>query len=491
MDKDCKNFVQSCIVCQRFKGNTHPLVPLGRVPIPDRKFHSIAVDLIGPLPPTMDGNKYILTAIDYTTRYTLVTPLRSKNAKEVAEAIWTTIVAQWGCPKVIVSDQGTEFRNSVLRRMAELGGFDHRMVTVYHPASNGLVENANAQIITILKCIVDDLSPLEWDKNLGTVQLALNSAYHSSLGDTPYFCVYQADPDIPNAAFANLSPKYNVDELAAATFRIFDKVRDNLERAAEGRELQRMKKAKSTELSIHQRVFVRRPKKKGDHKLTPKWRGPYRVIEKVRPHVYRLEELGTSKRTRVHLENMKVCPEATVSRQLVPTARKIFREQIPRGNNTPPGASWDASSDEEEDFPGRADADSVDGEQEERNGADPDEVGDLIGVSDEADALSNPGVTPADSGEEDVEAEVEIGHDTGPGEDRLDRSDPGVPVKHSSLTQTTRTTAETNNPRSVYEERMGMDGANTQPGVIGTRRVTRSRNYGPGYYKELMRGKAP
>ena len=191
MDRDVRNFVTSCLVCMKFKGRKHPLAPLGRVPIPDRKFHTVAIDLIGPLPLTQEGHKYILTAIDYTTRYTLVTPIRSKEATVVAGAIWDSVVAHWGCPAVLISDQGTEFRNKVLRRMAEIGGFNHKMVTIYHPASNGLVENANGQLISILRGLVSELSPVDWDRHLGTAQIALNSAYHSALEDTPYFCVYR------------------------------------------------------------------------------------------------------------------------------------------------------------------------------------------------------------------------------------------------------------------------------------------------------------
>ncbi|ROT64505.1 hypothetical protein C7M84_017533 [Penaeus vannamei] len=162
IDRDVKQYVASCIVCQKFKGRAHPLCPLGRYPIPKRKFQSIAVDLIGPLPITTEGNKYILTCVDFLTHYTLVTPLRNKEAEEVASAIWNKVICQWGPPEVILSDQGTEFRNRVMKGLTELGGFQHKTVTIYHPASNGLVENHNKQIISILRSIVDGLQPADW-----------------------------------------------------------------------------------------------------------------------------------------------------------------------------------------------------------------------------------------------------------------------------------------------------------------------------------------
>lgn len=120
------------------------------------------------------------------------------------------------------------------------------MITIYHLASNGLVENHNKQLISILRSIIDELSPTDWDRHLKTAQLALNSAYHSSVDDTLYYAVYGPDPIIPNAALTNLSSKYNFDERAAATYKIYETVKENLERAASQCKHQRRKGAKVT-----------------------------------------------------------------------------------------------------------------------------------------------------------------------------------------------------------------------------------------------------
>ncbi|XP_042865087.1 uncharacterized protein LOC122248828 [Penaeus japonicus] len=327
-DKDVKKYVASCIVCQNFKGNAHPLCFLARLPIPSCKFQSIAVDLIGPLPVTERGNKYILICVDYLTRYTIIATLKRIEAKEVASAIWDNIISQWGPPETILSDNGTEFRNAVMKKLAKLGGFDDRTVTIYHPGSNRLVENHNKLIISILRSIVDSLHPIDWDGHLATAQFALNSAYNSSIGDTPYYAVYGMDPIFPNAALPNFSSPYNVDERASATHRIYHQVKENLERAADQREKQRSKIAKKTDLLSGQRVYVMRPKKKWDTKFTPKWRGPYRILEKLRTNVYRLEELGTKKTTEVHLELIKIVPESVISRQLAPSARRPYYDVL-------------------------------------------------------------------------------------------------------------------------------------------------------------------
>jgi len=65
--------------------------------------------LVGPIfPPTEKGNKYILTMMDYATRYPEAVPLKDIQAKMVAEAL-LNMFTRVGVPKEIPSDQGSQF----------------------------------------------------------------------------------------------------------------------------------------------------------------------------------------------------------------------------------------------------------------------------------------------------------------------------------------------------------------------------------------------
>ena len=71
INQDVTNYCRSCDICQRTlpKGKVRH-VPLGKVPMIETPFHRVAMDLIGPMIPATDrGNRYILTVIDYATRY--------------------------------------------------------------------------------------------------------------------------------------------------------------------------------------------------------------------------------------------------------------------------------------------------------------------------------------------------------------------------------------------------------------------------------------
>lgn len=72
----------------------------------------IGIDLTGPLPKTVNGFQYILTATDFFSKWVEAFPLKSKSAAEVARCI-CSIIYRHGCPKRILSDQGREFVNDV------------------------------------------------------------------------------------------------------------------------------------------------------------------------------------------------------------------------------------------------------------------------------------------------------------------------------------------------------------------------------------------
>ena len=98
-----------------------PLVPL---PIIDVPFKRIAMDIIGPLPRSRSGNKYILVVCDYATRYPEAMAIRSIEAEHIAEEL-LKLFARVGIPEEILTDQGSNFTSSLL---AEL----YRMLHV-HP----------------------------------------------------------------------------------------------------------------------------------------------------------------------------------------------------------------------------------------------------------------------------------------------------------------------------------------------------------------------
>ena len=97
---DIKRYCASCDACQCTtpRGKVSKL-PLGQMPLIDTPFQRVAVDLVGPInPPTERGNRYILTLVDYATRYPEAIALKSIKTERVAE-VWLRFLHVLGSPK--------------------------------------------------------------------------------------------------------------------------------------------------------------------------------------------------------------------------------------------------------------------------------------------------------------------------------------------------------------------------------------------------------
>ncbi|RUS70944.1 hypothetical protein EGW08_021289 [Elysia chlorotica] len=110
MYEDVARYCRSCDICQKtVSKGTVQKAPMENIPVVDVPFKRVAVDLIGPIEPASEaGHRYILTLVDYATRYPEAVPLRRIDTETVAEAL-VDIYSRLGVPEEILSDQGTQF----------------------------------------------------------------------------------------------------------------------------------------------------------------------------------------------------------------------------------------------------------------------------------------------------------------------------------------------------------------------------------------------
>ena len=111
--KDVAEYCRACEECQKCSSRRGPKAPLVPLPVMEEPFQRIAIDIVGPLPRSRLGNKYILMVCDYATRYPKAFTLKSVDAENVAEAL-VTMFARVGVPKEILTDQGTNFTSRLL-----------------------------------------------------------------------------------------------------------------------------------------------------------------------------------------------------------------------------------------------------------------------------------------------------------------------------------------------------------------------------------------
>ena len=105
---------------RRLKKGKVPKVPLEMMPLIDTPFKRVAVDLIGPIyPPSEQGHRYILTLVDYATRYPDAVLLKSITTEAVAEAL-VDMYSRLGVPEEVSSDLGIQFISECMKKVSRL-----------------------------------------------------------------------------------------------------------------------------------------------------------------------------------------------------------------------------------------------------------------------------------------------------------------------------------------------------------------------------------
>ena len=166
MQRDITSFCRSCDVCQKTtaKGSV-PHVPLGNMPLIDVPFRRVAVDLVGPIsPPSEKEHRYILTLIDYATRYPEAVPLKNIETEAVAEAL-LDMYSRLGVPEEVLCDLGTQFVSKCMEEVSRLLSIKRLTTTPHHPICNGLLERFNGTLKKKLRRLCSE-QPRQWHRFL-------------------------------------------------------------------------------------------------------------------------------------------------------------------------------------------------------------------------------------------------------------------------------------------------------------------------------------
>ena len=104
-----------------------------------RPWQKVAVDLVGPMPETPRGNKWILVLTDHFTRWQDAIPLVDATAPTVATALEERVFCYLGVPEQLHSDQGAQFEGELMAELCDLWGTQKTRTSPYHPQGNGMV----------------------------------------------------------------------------------------------------------------------------------------------------------------------------------------------------------------------------------------------------------------------------------------------------------------------------------------------------------------
>lgn len=273
------------------------------MPIPSTAvFGLISLDIVGPLSRTESGNKYILTCMDYLTRYPECIPILDITTRTVAKAFVTNIILRFGTPRSLLTDMGSQFMSELFVNICELLQIKKLHTTAYRPATNRVVERMHSVLKTMISHYVSE-ERYNWDEVLPYCLCAYRNLVHESTGETAFFLMFLRNQELPIHLITNDHPvKYDIEtnyttEMLARMKQAHSKARTALRLTTSKRCEKFNKKTKKRDFKESDRVYLSVPVNLTTNlaaKLKPKYKGPYRIVQQIGPVNFKIQEIGSS-----------------------------------------------------------------------------------------------------------------------------------------------------------------------------------------------------
>jgi len=341
ISKDIEAWVRCCEKCTKSKRGPqrrkHPL----EQQVSGAPFHRVAFDIIGPLPESDEGNRYILVLVDYFTKWAEAYALSERVATTVAHAISSRWFATHGIPLKFHCDNAAEFRSQVMRELKSLLGIRGTFITPYRPCSNGLCERTNGTIESMIMCMVEE-ERHTWDKVLPYVLSAYRATPHTSTGYSPNMMLYGRETNLPcDIMYGNTSqyvapPEYQchchyVTQLRQTMVKCHERARKSAGIAA------------VRQRRVHDEETIPRrfcpgdvvwffEKRLGARPLCMGWTGTFVVTEQTGPANYRIQRIEGGKNKIVHVDNLRLHNDQTepnwIKNQLAPPVVEVQTDPV-------------------------------------------------------------------------------------------------------------------------------------------------------------------
>ena len=283
-------YCRACITCQHTKPGVWKSYRKGKMTLfaATKPFEQISTDIVGPLPMSHSGNRYIVTMIDKFSRYCMLVAVPDITALSVVKAIdkWVTT---FGPPKSILSDNGPQFISSIYRDyMSNHKDIKYKYTSTYYPQCNGQIERLHKWVKERLSVLAYDgqLNFVggadDWSDYLSIIQYTYNATPNRMTSYSPMDIVlgrddyqlneYKFDPDKPQAYVEFLAKRQEMMKLSARRqSKEYDEIR--------AKTYNKNRNKSDDEYEIGQRVLWNIGKQNPTGKLGAKWIGPYEIVD--------------------------------------------------------------------------------------------------------------------------------------------------------------------------------------------------------------------
>lgn len=293
-EKKVEAYVKSCQQCQE-RNLKKIIAPLVSIPV-ENIFDRIGIDVLGPFRSSIRGNKFILVAVEYLSKYLVCKAVPRVTAEVVEEFLVSDIFCRFGGIKEVLADRGTVFTARLVHETVR--NFGARMVhtTSLNPKCNGLTENANRILLNMLAKYIEERQSV-WCSILPLVCFAYNSSKHRSTGVSPYMVLHGREPlcasDI-ELGINCINVAETIREKCRRQSALVEVVKQRIRRAQASQKTYYDKRARAVTFQPGELVMLFCPKRLSNKciKLCRLFKGPYRVIRRVGSVNYVVRRLG-------------------------------------------------------------------------------------------------------------------------------------------------------------------------------------------------------
>ncbi|KAL2236228.1 UNVERIFIED_CONTAM: Transposon Tf2-12 polyprotein [Sesamum indicum] len=295
MKKDVAEFVAKCMTCQQVKAEHQaPAGKLRPLSIPEWKWEKITMDFVVGLPRTFRKHDAIWVIVDRLTKSAHFLLVRITDSLDKLAGLYISeIVRLHGVPISIVSDRDPRFTSRFLESLQRALGTKLHFSTAFHPQTDGQLERTIQTLEDMMRACTMEFKG-NWDDHLPLMEFAYNNSFHSSIGMAPYEALYGRRCRSPICWDIEGLRQLEGPELVQETVEKVQVVKKCLKAAQDRQKSYVDQHRREMEYEVGDKVFLKISPWRGilrfgrQGKLSPRYIGPYEIIERIGPLAYRL-----------------------------------------------------------------------------------------------------------------------------------------------------------------------------------------------------------
>lgn len=275
MKAEIDKYIKRCPRCRvHIQRQEH--TPMGDMPVATSPGQIVGVDLITQLIPSSNGNSHLMVLIDHYSGWIEAYPLKNKTNEAVWERFRNDYIPRHGCMRLLISDQGAEFKGKEWNEWLRGNRIEHIRTTPYNPKGNGKTERGNKSLKEMLRKLIDGQRGC-WEEKLGPALWALRTNVSVVTGFSPFFLHHARPGRAPVNDMLNGDPDFNLENRLQSQSQVFKQAAEATRESRKYNKARLQKRANAGEVKTGDHVIL---KANEPLSLTAKWDYGY-VVTRV------------------------------------------------------------------------------------------------------------------------------------------------------------------------------------------------------------------